>query len=67
MWTINKETGEVKNPDGNVVATVEGDVRIPQAVQKVAEEAFRDENMDDLTTDDIADYAVAWMGGVEYE
>jgi hypothetical protein len=64
-WTLHKSSGEVVGPNGDVVATIKKPFQIPRDVQRVAESAFRDENMAELSTDRIADYAEAWMGDIE--
>jgi hypothetical protein len=64
-WTIDKSTGELTAPWGEVVATIDKPFRIPGDVQDVAESMFRDESMAEMGTGRIADYAQAWMGDVE--
>jgi len=64
-WTIDKSTGELTAPWGEVVATIDKPYRIPGDVQDVAESMFRHESMAGMGTGRIADYAQAWMGDVE--
>jgi hypothetical protein len=63
-WTVDEETGEITAPWGESIGQIENPV-VPNDVQAVAADHFRQQTMADLTTDRIADYAEAWMGDVE--
>jgi hypothetical protein len=66
-WKINKETGELLGPNGEVVATLEGPpYTVPDDAQKWAEEQFRSMTMNELDTDTLADFAQLWIGDVEF-
>jgi hypothetical protein len=65
-WHLDVDTGELRDPDGNVRTTLDGPpFRIPDDAQKWAETEFRSLTMSDLTTDRIADFAQLWVGDVE--
>jgi len=66
-WKINKDNGDLIDPNGNVVATIEGPpYTIPDDAQKWAESEFRSMTMADLDTDTLADFAQLWIGDVEF-
>jgi len=66
-WKINKDNGDLIDPNGNVVATIEGPpYTIPDDAQKWAEGEFRSMTMTDLDTQTLADFAQLWVGDVEF-
>lgn len=64
-WQLNRETGEITAPWGDVVETIDRPFRTPEDIQDVAESMFREQSMTNISTERIADYAQAWMGDVE--
>jgi len=65
-WYLDPETGELHDPSGTVVTTLDGPpYELPQDVQEWAESEFRNLSMTDLSTDKIADFAQLWIGDVE--
>jgi len=66
-WKINTNTGELIDPNGVAVDTLDGPpYTIPDDAQKWAEQEFRSMSMADLDTDTLADFAQLWTGDVEF-
>lgn len=67
-WKLNANTGELYDPNNNVVASLgEPPYKIPEDVQKWAESEFRSMTMEDIDTDTLADFAQLWIGDVEFK
>jgi len=66
-WKIDTDTGNLIDPNGNVVVTLDGPpYKSPDDVQKWAEKKFRSMKMSELDTDTLADFAQIWTGDVEF-
>jgi len=66
-WKVNTDTGDLINPNGNVVTTLDGPpYKIPDDAQKWAEQKFRSMTMNELDTKVLADFAQLWVGDVEF-
>jgi hypothetical protein len=66
-WKINTETGELIDPNGNVVANLgEPPYKAPDDAQKWAEQEFRSMTMAEIDTDTLADFAQLWTGDVVF-
>lgn len=66
-WKIDEDTGELTDPNGVVVTTLDGPpYTSPEDAQKWAEQEFRSMTMADLDTDTLADFAQLWIGDVEF-
>jgi len=69
-WTVDPETGELYDPNGNLVTTLDGDngsYKLPTAAQTWALSQLRSMSMADLTTDKLADFAQIFAGDVEFD
>lgn len=65
-WTLDLTTGELSDPNGDVVTVIDGPpFNLPTDVQEWGEAQFREAKMSELTTDKIADFAQLWMGDIE--
>jgi len=66
-WKINSNSGELIDPNGTVITTLDGPpYTIPYDAQKCAEQEFRSMTMAELDTDTLADFAQLWTGDVEF-
>lgn len=69
-WTVDAETGDLYDPNGDVVTTLDSDdetYRLPTDAQEWAELELRNMSMADLTTDKMADFAQIYAGDVEFK
>lgn len=67
-WKIDVNTGELLDPSGTVVTTLNGPpYTVPDDAQKWAEKEFRNMTMADIDTDTLADFAQVWTGDVEFK
>jgi hypothetical protein len=66
-WYIDLDTGELYDPSGTVVATLDGPpYSAPDDVQGWVNSELRSLSIADLTTGRLADFAQAWAGDVEF-
>jgi len=64
-WKIDSSTGELINPNGDVVTVLDGPPYSTRQAKNWANDHIRSMQMADLTTEDLVNFAELWQGDVD--